>query len=308
MKRLIAKCTLLLFVAVMTTNVIMLRGKDELSLHSHEINVGLSYQRLKALKDSSKIVIIAGSNGGFSINSRMISEAFHRPVVNTSTHAGIGVRMQFELYKELLQKGDVVIFCPEYPNYGEDKNRLYGGSILLRVLSSHMPSAYRKISLPQWLSIYRYIGIHYAEVKKHAGIKKIEGPYSAQAVNKYGDIECERLHQDTIKHNNVQGKIDKDLLRYYKYIHTYTKDRDIKLVFLPPTFMRSNYVKSKNQVDSISMCLRRNGIAYQSEPADYSFPDSLYFDTPYHMTQSGADIRTEVLIKDLRRILNNRVE
>lgn len=290
----------------MTANFIMLRGKDDYSLHSHEINVGLSYQRLKALKDSSKIVIIAGSNGGFGISSKMICEAFHCPVVNTSTHGGIGVRMQFELYKELLQTGDIVIFCPEYSNYGEDKNRLYGESTLLRVISSHMLSAYRKISLPQWLHIYKYIGIHYAELKINAGIKKVEAPYSAQAVNEYGDIECERLHQDTIKQYNVQGKIDKNLLRYYKYIHAYTKDRGIKLVFLPPTLMRSNYVKAKNQLDSITLYLRQNGIAYQSEPSVYSFPDSLYFDTPYHMTQSGANKRTEVLIKDLRRILNNR--
>ena len=103
MKRFVVKISIIVLISVSMMNIVFLSEKDEWSLHSHERNAILAYTRLKTLKDTNKIVIIAGSNGGFSINSRMISKAFHIPVVNTSTHAGIGVRMQFEIYKELLQ-------------------------------------------------------------------------------------------------------------------------------------------------------------------------------------------------------------
>ena len=125
MKRLILKTTLLIFISIMIMDIIMLSGQDNCCLHSHEKNAILAYKRLEALKDTNKIVIITGSNGSFGINSRMIHKSFNMPVVNTSIHAGMGIRMQFELYKDLLRKGDVVIFCPEYGE-GFDKGRLYG--------------------------------------------------------------------------------------------------------------------------------------------------------------------------------------
>ena len=148
MKRLILKTTLLIFISITFMDIVMLSVKDSYCLHSHEKNAILSYKRLEGLKDTNKIVIIAGSNGQFSINSRMIHKSFNMPVVNTSFHAGMGIRMQFELYKDLLRKGDVVIFCPEY---GGGKQRLYGGTTLLRVLGTYMPSAYKKITFSQWV-------------------------------------------------------------------------------------------------------------------------------------------------------------
>ena len=203
MKQFIAnvlRITILSFICFITIDVCILFYKDEKSLYSHEKNVLLAYNTLKALQDTTKIVIIAGSNGGFSINSRMISNAFHMPVVNTSTHAGIGVRMQFEIYKDLLHKGDVIIFCPEY---GNGKNRLYGETTLLRILSTQLPSAYKKLSARQWLFIHKYIGLYFNGICKHFGQKPFDGPYSVKALNEYGDIEWERPHQDSSTITNM---------------------------------------------------------------------------------------------------------
>lgn len=287
-------------ILLLIINVAILFSKDNWSLRSHEKNIVLSYNRLATLADTSKIVVISGSNGGFSINSRMISEAFHKPVVNTSTHAGIGVRMQFEIYKDFLRQGDIVIFCPEY---GGGKGRLYGGSALIRILSTHIPSTYKKMSFPQLLFILKYIGVHHKEVKSHSGvIKPFEGPYSAKAVNSYGDIECKRLHSDNIVSYSLSDNLDY-VIDYYKYVHTYARERGIKIVFLPPTFMEREFMRNNRQIDSFSVRLKREGIPYQALPSRYSFPDSLYYDTPYHMTQLGANKRTEVIIEDLRRLL-----
>jgi hypothetical protein len=282
-------------------NYTMLYSVDEWSVHSHEKNFLLAYNRLSALRDSNKIVIIAGSNGGFSINSKMINKAFNLPVVNTCTHAGIGVRMQFETYKDLLKNGDVVIFCPEYDS---GKSRLYGGSVLLRIASSHLPDVYKKVSFNQWLYLYKYIAIHYKEASKNSDCKEFDGPYSAKAINEYGDIEWEREHKDTIKLYNLYGVMDSELINYYKYIHNFAKEKGIKLVFLPPTFIESSFKKCVRQIDSLDNCLKENGIPWQARPSRYSFPDSLYFDTPYHMTPSGACKRTKILIEDLQQILN----
>ena len=272
MKRFLIKVLLLVIIAftiILIINVFMLLSKDRFSCYSHERNVALAYERLVALRDTNKIVIIAGSNAGFGINSRLIKQAFHMPVVNTATHGGIGVRMQFEMYNDLLREGDVVIFCPEY---GAGEARLY-------------------------------IGIHYREAHKHRKSKEFDGPYSAKAINEYGDIEWKRAHQDTISCYNISSLIDKELVAYYKYVHATTKKRGIRLLFLPPTLLGSNYHKDAAQIEEWAVYLKQNGIPLQAEPSKYAFHDSLYYDTPYHMTSVGADLRTEVMINDMARLL-----
>ncbi len=291
------------FVMTVLIDIAILRKVDNLSYYSHERNFSLAYYRLKALNDSNKIVIIGGSNGAFGINSRLLHEAFNLPVVNTCTHASIGLRMQFETYKDMLREGDIVILTPEY---GGGKERLYGGYNLLRILSTHLPEAYRKITLRQWLNIYQFIGIHNLGSSVHKDIGEFDDPYSANAINEYGDLEWEREHKDSIHYYSLSGVMDGELIDYFKYIHDFTKSKGIKLAFLPPTFMRSNFNICAGQIDSLAYCLEANGVPLQSAPSNYSFDDSLYFDTPCHMTPEGAIIRTQTIIEDLHRLFSDK--
>lgn len=306
MNKFLIKISLFIIIVALIVNFsmfyYMFNEKDNWSIHSHEKNYVLSYNRLKALQDTDKIVIISGSNGGFSLNSEMISEAFHMPVVNTSTHAGIGVRMQFETYKDLLKKGDVIVFIPEYD---DNNSRLYGNSTLLRIIGTHMPSSYEKISAKQWLHLYKYIGIHCKECYSHRKTDNFENsPYSEKALNRFGDIDFKREHQDSIKLYNLCGKMDSELIEYYKYVHTYLYSIGAKCIFLPPTLIESCYNKNKEQIDSVVISLSYSGIPYYASPIRYVFPDSLYFDTPYHMTPSGAKLRTKKVIEDMHKFLN----
>lgn len=291
------------FVSIFTIvvlDIIMLSWKNNYSLHSHEINYVNSYNKLKALKDSNKIVIIAGSNGSFGINSKMIHRAFNMPVVNTSTHAEIGVRMQFETYKDFLHRGDVVVFCPEY---GGDKSRLYGSTTLLRILSTHLPSAYGKLSFRQCFFLHKYIGVSFANSLSSMNDNAFDGPYSEKSLNKYGDVGCLRIHEDSIQKYHIYGKMDADMIEYLKSIKYYAEKAGINFIFLPPTFMESNFKEEAKQIASIAYSLKVNGIMFDALPSHYSFPDSLYFDTSYHMTLIGAQKRTEQVIRDINKLL-----
>lgn len=306
MKQFLIKASLITVVSFVMTvliDIAILRKPDNLSYYSHERNFSLAYHRLEALKDSNKIVIIGGSNGAFGINSRLLHETYNLPVVNTCTHASIGLRMQFETYKDMLREGDIVILSPEY---GGGKERLYGGYNLLRILSTHMPEGYRKLTLRQWLNIYNFIGIHYLGTKRHKNFSEFDDPYSANAINEYGDIEWEREHKDSIDFYHLSGYMDDELIDYIKYIHDFTKSKGIKLAFLPPTMMKSNFKSCVKQIDSMAYSLEINGVPWQSAPSNYSFDDTLYFDTPCHMTPEGANIRTKAIIEDLHRILDDK--
>lgn len=297
MKRLIIKTLLLIVIPITIVNVTILSMKDDYSLHSNEINAALAYHRLDSLKNDNKIIIIAGSNGSWSINSQMIADSFHLPVVNTSTHGGIGVRMQFEMYKKFIKDDDIVIFCPEYYS---GRNTLYGESSLLRIVSTHLPQEFFHFSLKQWIHVYKYIGIHLKECIEHKGTKAADGPYSDKAINNYGDINCKRPHEEFDVAYKFQGTLDADALDYYKSIFNFARDKGIHLVYLPPTLMERNYLDQEKQIDSLSLFMKNHGIPFQAETKRYMFPDSLYCNTPYHMTAEGANLRTERLVEDIR--------
>ena len=64
------------------------------------------YSRLKELKDQNKIVIIGGSSSCYSIDSKLLSEEFALPVVNTSIAMAIEASYQVNSIKKYLKKGD----------------------------------------------------------------------------------------------------------------------------------------------------------------------------------------------------------
>ena len=290
-------------IAVLLGTLLMLFVKDDYSKHSHEKNAILAYNRLQSLKDSTKIVIIGGSNGGFGINSRMIKDSFKIPVINTCTQAGLGIRLEFEIYKDLLSEGDIVLFIPEY---GSDKSFLYGEATVFRILNAHLPFCYNKLTATQWLNLYKYLGVYFTDFLSHIGTKKATGPYSENSLNEFGDIECEREHKSNIKNVEISEKLDESLISYYKYVHDFAHNKHLRLVFLPPSLMASSYKKNYQQIESFAEQLKQSGIPWQSSPINYVFPDTLFYDTPYHLIQPGANIRTEQMIKDIQRILQMR--
>lgn len=299
MRRFIIKILLIAVLPVVAIMLRMLLITDDYSRRSHGVNLRLAYNKLDKLSGTQKIVIIAGSNGGFGFNSKILSDSMHMPVVNTSVHASIGVRMQFEIYKDLLERGDIVIFCPEYYN---GKGRLYGGEPLLRIVSTHMPSAYLKMSVKHWQYSLKYVWQHYLEAIEHRGMTKDLGIFAANAINEYGDMAMPREHKPTLIHYGLIGSMDEETAEYYRYIHRFAKEKGIKLVYLPPTFCESNYRTQKAKIQSLAKQMSELGIPYMAPPERFVYADSLYYDTSYHLTTHGAELRTKAVIEILREL------
>ena len=83
MRRFIIKILLIAVLPVVAVTLRMILKTDNQSKQSHEVNLRLAYHRLDSLQGVNKIVIIAGSNGGFGFNSKILSDSMHMPVVNT---------------------------------------------------------------------------------------------------------------------------------------------------------------------------------------------------------------------------------
>ena len=64
-----------------------------------------------------KVVIVGGSNVLFGFDAPSMSEAIGCPVIAYGLHAGIGIDVIAERASGIVRLGDIVVYCPELPNF-----------------------------------------------------------------------------------------------------------------------------------------------------------------------------------------------
>ena len=91
--------------------------------------------------------------------------------------------------------------------------------------------------------------------------------------------------------------------QFYKY----AKERGVKIYYVYPSFAQSDYKENQNVINKHQLDLESNlefgilGSAY-----DFVYPDSLFYNTRYHLNNEGKKVRTEQLIELIRK--NNTLQ
>ena len=280
---------ILLFMAIMPCKA---------SQYSHEANVHFSIERLESLRDSAKIVIVGGSNCGFGFKSQLLYDKFKMPVVNTGTHGNLGLRLQLALVKDFINEGDCVIVCPEYQQF---EHRFYGGFHAITILSSVYKQGFRLLNLKQAFFLFPQIPAHFIYVvEKGKWIPPKESPYSIYSLNQFGDVTAysQRNHKD-FSADSVISDYSQDARKELIRFKSFCVERGATFVLLPPTYQDSSFEINKNYISLVMRDLENHAIPFQADPQRYRFADTLYFDTVYHMTEKGSEIRTERVIEDI---------
>ena len=71
-----------------------------------------------------------------------------------------------------------------------------------------------------------------------------------------------------------------------------------------PGFQETSFDNCKEQIMIIEEELKKKGFLLLGTAERYKIPDSLMFNTPYHLSKEGVDYRTQLLIDDLKEALN----
>jgi hypothetical protein len=123
--------------------------------------------------------------------------------------------------------------------------------------------------------------------------------YSRSAFNKFGDIN---IRLSTSKIVNV---IERPRFSYrywegiallndfYKFAHS----KNVDVYFIYPCFPSSAYELNKEVIARISSDLKKDLlIEIIGNPIDFVFPDTMFFDTIYHLNSIGQINRTDKLV------------
>lgn len=133
----------------------------------------------------------------------------------------------------------------------------------------------------------------------------IVGIYDRLAFNTYGDafVHWNLPGENPKPYPVITGKFNDDILKTLIDFKNSVYQKKAKLYITFPGYQYSSYENCITAIKQVEQQLRDNKFVLISTPEEYIMPDSLIFDTPYHLIKKGVDYRTELLIKDLKKVV-----
>lgn len=252
---------------------------------------------------SPRIIFVGGSNSSFGINSKMIKDSLNMNPINTGIHASIGLQYMLKNTLQYVKKGDVVVLIPEYSHFFNDYN--CGSEELMRMVFDVNISKINNLNVYQLINIVPFIP-KYALSKfnpmEYFNVSESD-VYGVNSFNKYGDA---------IGH---YGKVREKFTPYKKYINPYNpivikkikefqrevEKRDAILLVSYPAFQDISFLNCLDNIKRVNKEYEINKFSILGNPKKYMIPNTMMFNTPYHLSKLGVDYRTNLLIEDLKK-------
>ncbi|HKM02182.1 MAG TPA: hypothetical protein VJ083_09045 [Sedimentibacter sp.] len=262
------------------------------------------YERLMITK-SPKVILIAGSNYAFGINSEELGNKIGMPVVNLGLYAGLGIEFNLRLAENNIQSGDIIVFGFEYPLYGSyGKDKLSADTVWTSIenhkyLYSCIPSNqyfHLLISYPKYF-MNKIERIIFPTVE-------VDNVYLRKYVNEYGDVfypRNENVYADSFSEVIIdESLVNAGLIKRFTEFKKMANDKGANVVISFPSLDKT-YVHSSTEEKAafVQKLEKETDIKIISEIDNYLYPTEYFYNSNYHLNDYGVNIRTEQLSEDI---------
>jgi len=309
MKRLILKTVAFISSLILVCGVLLLLPATPRASKSLLV-AEVKKDSLLANTPSPRIIFVGGSNLSFGLNSQAIKDSLNMNPINTAINAEIGMKYILENTLQYARKGDIIVIIPEYFHFYRDWN--HGSVELFRTIFDCNKKNIKLLNINQLYNIFPYTGkFILSKFDKNEYVNTEESDvYSVNSFNKYGDVDAHwsmdnrhidfKLFEmpDTTKYNpKVMAEI--------KNLVNKLQEKGSIVLISYPCFQETPFNNSKEAIRKVEKEYLANGFTIIGNPERYMMPDSLMFDTSYHLNKQGVERRTKLLIEDLKIALNN---
>jgi len=272
-----------------------------------------------------RLIFVGASNVAFGIDSKKIEEELKIPAINMGLHGGLGLDFILNNVKQNIKKGDIVILAIEY--YLDEieyamisyVTNLYPKAKEFVEYDTHYYLEKLKFEFSKaQLARKRLFNSLFSKVFKFKEARVIAESdfnqfdttiYSRKKFNLNGD-EVGHLDKPPLK--KIRGGIPIESKDYSKCIDKlnefakYVEYRGAKVYFTYPSYPESEFKKYHKSIMHFDDQLRDElKIPIISTLEDFIYPDSLFFDTVYHLNKEGREMRKDKTIKILKeKVLN----
>lgn len=253
-----------------------------------------------------RIIFVGGSNLSFGLNSEVFEDSLGLHPVNTAIHAGIGLITMLDNTIRFIKKGDIVVVCPEYEQFFGDQGYGINGPELLITTNVYGLSNIFSLRPKQQIGVLKFLPKYALSKLKLWENFYTPSPYEIYArtsFNKYGDAVA-HWGQSAIPVFPAEGlgkNFNPDMIAELENFHNKVISKGARCYFSFPSIQSQSFKNCKPQIDYLASQMSKTSIRVLGYPERYAFPNEMIFNTIYHLTKKGVDLRTAYLLEDLRK-------
>lgn len=244
-----------------------------------------------------RLVIIGGSNAAFGFDSKRLEDSLRVNVANTALQASVGLKFMVDVAAGHLRAGDLVMIMPEYSQFRNDDTYYGRPEILASAVVYSGRDAWKLLDSKQAVTAISGLPKHCLAVMKAR--PRNGWTYSSLNFNEQGD---EVAHRNvpapgfSESFRPVNPDVNMSAINDFAAKVRSLREQRCDVMVMWPTTVESNYRANRRLIARIEEELAARGIRFANSPATFVQPDSLGFDTPWHMTAPAIDANTRRLI------------
>lgn len=263
---------------------------------------------------TSKVLIIAGSNAMFGIDSKQISAYWQRPTVNMAVNAGLGIDYILAQGQQLAKPGDILILPLEYALYldnGEANSQIIDYVIARDVGYWKQLPFTQKTAYLTGMSPERWI----QGLRQPDDPPVTTGTYGAHHLDAWGDqTQSGREQQQAAEkaavelaatpakawHYGERAAQESGAWEKLRQFAIWAKSQHICVIATPTALLEhASYrqqVLEQRFYESLPERVTALGIPYAGKPYDFMYPASNFFDTDHHLQDWARSEHTRKLV------------
>ena len=262
---------------------------------------------------SPRIIFVGGSNLAYGLDSKTIRDSLHIHPINTGIHINIGLKYMLENTLQYVKPNDIIVLSAEYQQFYGDLAD--GEAELFSLVTDVVPQSRKLLDYKQYFKLLKLLP-QFAQTKLQPRFLFLKYPqdttigrYDRKAFDQYGDATLHwKLPAEKPKpYPAITTSFNEDALQSLIRFRNAVYEKKAKLYITFPGYQSTSYQINVAQIKQVQQKLKDNSFIMISNPEEFKMPDSLIFDTPYHLTKKGVDLRTGLLIKDLKKVMNLNV-
>ena len=265
--------------------------------------------------EGAKIVVVGGSSVAFGLDSAKLEEYTGMPVVNFGLYAALGTKIMLDLSRKDIGEGDVVILSPELD--AQTMSMYFSSETTLQAIDDNYKLGWRVRGADNKFSMVGALWKHVANKLEYIrdGAPNPSGVYNSKNFNEYGDLVYEREGNvmDLYYDPNTEIVLDESILEdeFIDYVNEYIKFCERRGATVYFSYCPINELALKPGTDdgvkaAFEKTLKdRIDCEFISDIDDYILGAGYFYDTNFHLNDTGVVYRTQQLAEDINLARNN---
>ena len=264
------------------------------------------FSRLTSVEED-KIIVVGGSSVAFGLDSALLESLVGMPVVDFGLYAAIGTKAMLDLSLAGVSSGDVVVIAPELD--AQTTSMYFSAEHMLPAVDeNYLMALYLRGN-----SLLSLVGgaFSFAEKKLsyNGDIPDPDGIYNVRSFNGYGDIKnglrpsnVMQLYYDPSTPISLSSEIfDEDFLDYLNEYAAICESRGAKVLFSYCPINEAALTDGSENVRGELEDFLKERLEFEviSNIYDYIYDKAYFYDTNFHLNDTGVTLRTRKLAQDL---------